>query len=142
MISIKDLKSQSQLMFFLSMLTVIMIAPLCKTAHANPIDPFFPAESPVADLFIIFLSFFLEYSILRKILTGHLTIAGQSRFCKAFIGANLISYPITWAIFLSVTALWPVALIAGIVLGELIAITIEILLYNKWIDLRHAGKRG
>jgi general secretion pathway protein G len=121
-----------------------LVPVYCHTACANPIGPYDFLGEPLslaAILFTILLSFFLEYRILRSMLKG-LPAANQALFRRAFIKANLISFPIAWALYLIMGMLGALEFLAGIVLAETSAIVIEKRLYNRWIDLCRVGDRG
>jgi hypothetical protein len=75
---------------------VALVPVFCRPAYTNPVSV---GTSSPADLLIIFsLSFVMEYWILKHMLKSQLT-ATPSQFTKSFFGANAISFPIAWAIY-------------------------------------------
>jgi hypothetical protein len=122
----------------------VVISAFSHSAHADPVgidDLLREPLSLAALLFTCLLSFALEYWILKYMLEGRFN-ATQSQFRKSFIKANAISFPIAWAICFGFGLLAPIAIIAGIAMAETFAIVSEKLLYNRWIGLSRAGKRG
>jgi hypothetical protein len=113
---------------------VTLISVYCCTAHANPVGPYDPLTFPIVILLTILLSFILEYWILLFELEGRIT-ATRPQIRKAFFKANAISFPIAWVILGMLGIL-------GILLAEILAIVIEKFLYNRFLDLRGAGKLG